>query len=450
MKKITSIKTRITLWYTTVMFVLIAFVLLLVGTLSYRLSIENIEKDVTLQVTQVSDRFGKDPGVFQSVDNGKDFKNVSIYEMNGKYITGQYIYDIANIEFSEGKPRRETVDGKEYIVYDMKKHGMPGGNHRGFWIRGVESVNSTILFGRSAFAVITVIIPLILLMTAFGGYYITKKAFLPISEIIRTANEISEQSDISKRIIINPETRQDELYSLSMTLNNMLDKIETLIMQEKQFTSDASHELRTPISVILAQGEYLLDIAKDEKEKELAENIVSKSKQVSSLISRLLFLARADQKRQKLNTEKVDIDVIFDIAIENVTELAEKKNITIIKNVSDDIIVNADELLLLSAVTNLVSNAVKYGKMGGMIEISAKKHNTSVVITVKDDGIGIEEDKLDKIWGRFYRTDDVRNDEYDSYGLGLPMVKSIVELHGGTICVKSKPGEGTEFEITLY
>ena len=449
MKKITSIKTRITIWYTSLMFVLIFVVLSLVGGLSYQLSIDSVEKNVILQVTQVTERLSKRQlDVFDLVDSNEEFKNVSIYEAGGKYIVGQYNYDVVKIPFKEGIPRRESVDGKEYIVYDTKTPTPPG-IRGGFWIRGVESVNSTMLLGRSAIIIMLVLIPVILLLTALGGYYITKRAFLPVNNIVKTANDISKQKDITKRIEILPDSKEDELHHLSVTLNKMHDKIENLIMQEKQFTSDASHELRTPISVILAQGEYLLDIAKDEKEKELAQTIVDKAKQVSKLVSRLLLLARIDQKRQKFNKEKVDLGVLVDIAIDGVKELAEQKGIILLSNVEESTIVDADEPLLLSAITNLISNAVKYGKESGYVTVFASKVDDRTEITVKDNGVGIAEEHIDKIWTRFYRVDDVRNDEYLSSGLGLSMVKSIIELHGGNISVTSSEGEGTEFRITL-
>ena len=449
MKKPTSIKTRITIWYTTLMFVLVLVVLSLVGGLSYQLSIDSVEKDVILQVTQIKERLSKrQPGAFEIVESKEEFKNVSIYEMNGKYIVGQYNYDVVNIPFEEGIPRRESIDGKDYIVYDTRTPGPPG-RHGGFWIRGVESVNSTTLLGRSAIIIMLILIPLILLLTALGGYYITKKAFNPVNNIVKTANDISAQKDISKRIEIAPDSKEDELHHLSVTLNKMLDKIENLIMQEKQFTSDASHELRTPISVILAQGEYLLDIAENEKEKELAQTIVDKSKQVSKLISRLLLIARIDQNRQNINKEKIDLNVLFDIATNNMKEMASQKSIVMLVNVEENTIVDADESLLLSAITNLVSNGIKYGKEGGYVMLSAVKLSNSTEIVVADNGIGIASENIDKIWKRFYRVDDVRNDEYGSSGLGLAMVKSIIELHDGEISVKSTLGEGTEFRIIL-
>jgi len=449
MKRITSIKTRITIWYTTLMFVLIFVVLSLVGGLSYQLSIDSVEKDVILQVAQVKENLSKrQPGVFEVVENKEEFKNVSIYGMDGKYLVGQYIYDVVNIPFEEGVPRRESIDGKEYIVYDTKTPSPPG-MRGGFWIRGVESVNSTMLLGRSAIVIMLILVPLILLLTALGGYYITKRAFSPVNNIVKTANDISHQKDISRRIEIAPDSKEDELHHLSVTLNKMLDKIENLIIQEKQFTSDASHELRTPISVILAQGEYLLDIAKDEKEKELAQTIVDKSKQISKLVSRLLILARIDQHRQKFNKEKVDLGVLVDIAVDSMKELATQKEILLFANVPEGTIVDADESLLLSAITNLISNGIKYGNECGHVSVSASKLGDRTQIVVADNGVGISEEHIDKIWTRFYRVDDVRNDEYGSSGLGLSMVKSIIELHGGEITVKSSPGHGTEFRIIL-
>ena len=449
MKKITSIKTRITIWYTTLMFVLIFVVLSLVGGLSYQLSIDSVEKDVILQVTQVTEKLSKrQRDVFELVDSKEEFKNVSIYETTGKYIVGQYIYDVVNVPFEEGVPRRENIDGKEYIVYDTKTPTPPG-MRGGFWIRGVESVNSTMLLGRSAIVIMLILIPLILLLTALGGYYITKRAFRPVNNIVKTANDISHQKDITRRIEISADSKEDELHHLSVTLNKMLDKIENLIIQEKQFTSDASHELRTPISVILAQGEYLLDIAKDEKEKELARTIVDKSKQVSKLVSRLLLLARIDQNRQKFNKEKVDLGVLVDIAVDSMKELAAQKEILLFSNVPEGTIVDADESLLLSAITNLISNGIKYGRESGHVAVSASRIGDRTEIIVADNGVGISEEHIDKIWTRFYRVDDVRNDEYVSSGLGLSMVKSIIELHNGKIVVKSAPGHGTEFRIIL-
>ena len=459
MKKNTSIKARITIWYMALMFVMISVVLASVGMLSYRLSTANMENELKLQVTQIAEkvRMRITDDAFFSVENNEEFKNVTIYRGNGQYVAGQYDYYLDDIEFKDGKLRRESVDGKEYLVYDIFKSAapknaapentVPQNQSRGFWIRGAESVAYTKTLGHSVLVSLLIIIPFILILTALGGYYITKKAFLPVNNIIYTANEIYLKNDVKKRIPVNPDAHEDELDKLSLTLNRMLDRIEGLIAQEKQFTSDASHELRTPISVILAQGEYLLDIAEDEKQRELAQDIVTKAKQAAKLISRLLTLARIDNNSLKLSKEKVDLHLIVDIVAQNMREAADKKHIELITHIDGEPMIYADESLITSAISNLVSNAIKYGKESGYVMISVSEISGNVEIAVKDNGKGIANEQLEKIWTRFYRVDDVRSDEYGSCGLGLSMVKSIVELHGGRVEVHSVLGEGSEFKI---
>lgn len=450
MKRFTSIKTRITIWYTSLMFVLIAVVLTIVGMLSYQMSMDTIKHDIKREVSMVSEQFQTTwpRDVIHSVAQTDKFKHISIHQSNGEYIDGQYLYKLADIPFVKEELRREIVDGEEYIIYDDFQTSCRG-DDRGYWIRGAESANYAEVLEDSMVFSIVIIIPIILLLTAVGGYYITKKAFMPIDNMINIANKISTQNDVTLRIEINPEDRQDELHNLSLTLNHMLDKIENLINKEKQFTSDASHELRTPVSVILAQGEYLLDIVENEKEKELAESIVIKANQISELVSRLLFLARMDQNRQKLDKVKVNLSALVDMAVDSMSDLAATKDIRLIVNIQESIHVEANETLLLSVMTNLISNGIKYGIQSGHVTISASNHEDATEIMVSDNGIGIAKEHLDNVWRRFYRIDDVRNDEYGSSGLGLAMVKSIIELHGGEISVKSEPGKGTEFRIIL-
>ncbi|MDY5626355.1 MAG: HAMP domain-containing sensor histidine kinase [Clostridia bacterium] len=459
MKKNTSIKARITIWYMALMFVMISVVLASVSILSYRLSTANMENELKLRVTQIAEkvRMRITDDAFFSVENNEEFKNVTIYRGNGQYVAGQYDYYLDDIEFKDGKLRRESVDGKEYLVYDIFKsvapknaapeNTVPQNQSQGFWIRGAESVAYPKTLGHSVLVSLLIIIPFILILTALGGYYTTKKAFLPVNNIIYTANEIYLKNDVKKRIPVNPDAHEDELHKLPLTLNRMLDRIEGLIAQEKQFTSDASHELRTPISVILAQGEYLLDIAEDEKQRELAQDIVTKAKQAAKLISRLLTLARIDNNSLKLSKEKVDLHLIVDIVAQNMREAADKKHIELITHIDGEPMIYADESLITSAISNLVSNAIKYGKESGYVMISVSEISGNVEIAVKDNGKGIANEQLEKIWTRFYRVDDVRNDEYGSCGLGLSMVKSIVELHGGRVEVHSVLGEGSEFKI---
>ena len=195
----------------------------------------------------------------------------------------------------------------------------------------------------------------------------------------------------------------------------------------------------------MAQGEYLMDIADNQKERELAKNIVDKATQMSKLISKLLLISRIDANRQKLNLQKVDISVITDIAIENVCDMSNDKNVEISVDIEEETFVYGDEILLVSVIENLISNGIKYGR--NMVKIGAENDGKYVKITVSDDGVGIPQEHINKVWGRFYRVDNVRNDEYGSNGLGLSVVKAIVELHGGTVEVRSEVDKGTEFTI---
>lgn len=221
------------------------------------------------------------------------------------------------------------------------------------------------------------------------------------------------------------------------------------MMKEKQFTSDASHELRTPLSVILAQGEYILEIAYTDKEKELVKNIVSKTNQVSKLVSKLLTLSRIDNHKQKINLEKLDVGVLMYIAKDGLQDIAGDKKINIFNNVAENTFIYADESLMITVFNNLISNAVKYGNNGGYVTLNAHKNGGQTILTITDNGVGISKENIGKIWERFYRVDDVRNDGYGSTGLGLSMTKEIVELHGGHITVSSELGKGTEFNIYL-
>ncbi len=450
MKRLSSIKSRITMWYTAVMLMLLLIFISAIIVLSYQISMDSIENDLKLQVVQISDMVKAriTESVSETVQS-KEYKNVAIYQKNGEFIVGHNNEKLSGIAFEDKSIRKETVDGQDYIVYDILKTSAVGNSDNGYWIRGVTPVDDFGLFGETTVIALLIMLPLFLLFAALGGYYITKKAFAPVADIVGTANEIYAHNNLGERIPIKANAHKDELYELSLTLNKMLEQIEEVIEQEKQFTSDASHELRTPITVILAQGEYLLDIAQDEKERELAEDIVYEAKRLSTLVSALLLLARIDKNRQKLNMEDVSLSDIVESVVYTQRELAEEKNIKIITQTDGSPTVRADEALLSSAVNNLVNNAIKYGKENGQTIITVTELDDTVQISVKDDGIGIAEDNLDKIWTRFYKVDSVRAEDSKSYGLGLSMVKSIVELHSGEIGVQSVLGEGTEFTVTL-
>ena len=274
----------------------------------------------------------------------------------------------------------------------------------------------------------------------------SKQLFKPISKITEIAQEINDGDDLTKRI--NLGNGKDEIYNLANTFDNMFDKLQKSFENEVQFTSDVSHELRTPISVIMTQSEYGKDIEMTPEEAKHTFNIIFKeSKKMSQLVSQLLTLVRIDKGHLKLNLENIDIGELLEISLETQQINANKKNINFITNIEENIFTFIDEIMILRAFNNIISNAIFYGKENGFLKISLKKENNKIFITFEDNGIGISKENLDKIWIRFFQADYSRTT--DNSGLGLPMVKGIIEAHNGNISVTSELGKGTTFSIIL-
>ena len=225
----------------------------------------------------------------------------------------------------------------------------------------------------------------------------------------------------------------------------MLDKLEHSFQKEKQFTSDASHELRTPVTVILSQCEYLLeegDLSGEERKS--VEAIQRKARNMARMISQLLFLSRADQNRQAVQKENLDLSMLTEIAVEEQQEIALSRGIQIETDIQENIYGYVDETLFIRIWMNLLGNAVTYGRENGWIKVGLSKENDRICGYVQDNGIGIRKEDLPRIWERFYRVDTSRTDQEHS-GLGLSMVKWIVQAHGGEITVESQEGRGSRF-----
>ena len=260
------------------------------------------------------------------------------------------------------------------------------------------------------------------------------------------AEKINEGNNLSQRINIGKGN--DEIHTLAETFDTMFDRLQTSFEREVQFTSDVSHELRTPISIIVSQSEHGLDhINSKEKVEKSFKVILQESKKMSQLISQLLTLSRIDRGHQKLNIEFVNISELAEVVIENQKMEADKKNIKIITEIEKDIHVEGDELMLMRLFINLISNAISYNKENGYVKIELIKTGNKLIGKIYDNGIGISKENINKIWIRFFQVDSSRTT--DSSGLGLAMVKWIVEAHNGTISVVSQLEKGTLFTFEI-
>lgn len=277
------------------------------------------------------------------------------------------------------------------------------------------------------------------------GRYISRKMLKPIRDITATADNISI-NDLEQRIKV-PEA-DDEIRRLIVTFNDMILRLDESFNKQKQFISDASHELKTPIAVIQGYINLIDRWGKSDEAilKESIDSIKSETEHMNNLVQQLLFLARADNnksnvKKQNISLNTIAADVLKDIAVldENIeTELIADREFEIY----------ADLHLIRQLMWIFCENAIKYHSNNPLeITISIGEENGSVYFSVKDNGIGIDEESLPHIFDRFFRADKSRNKAIDGNGLGLSIADWIVKIHNADIEVKSKLGEGSEFIV---
>lgn len=280
---------------------------------------------------------------------------------------------------------------------------------------------------------------------------LSKKSIQKITDetqdIIKSTNRITINNLEEERLNVNGI--QNELKDIAVTINKMLDRLEISYETQKQFVSDASHELRTPIAVI--QGYVnMLDRwgAKDaEVLAESVEAIKNESKSMHELVEKLLFLSRHDKKTLKLNKKKFNIGKMIAGMVKEIQMVAKNRNVETLD--MESVIMYGDSQTIKEAIRVLVENAIKYTEDGDTIYIGCEKQEKNCVIIIADTGIGMEQKDLDNMFQRFYRADKVRNGSISGHGLGLSIAKLIVLKHVGTIQVKSQYTRGTCFRIIL-
>lgn len=447
-----SLKIKLTILYTFFMVVVTCAALQILFSLSSREVLSSVQTKLENRVQESVDEIDFKDGEFV-IDN--DFYSVfrdiylSIYDENMYFMYGKIPFGFnESPELSDGEVRRITDGGKEWYVYDMSFR-IDASNT--VYVRGITSVTDA----EESFAVTIrfalILFPVLVLATAIIGYRITRRALMPVRKMTQTVKEIREDADLSRRIGINGNEKEgDEVRILAETFDSMLDELEKVFEREKQFTSDVSHELRTPVSVILAQcGETLAGRSLTEKDRDAVLLIRRKAEETADLLAQILFFSRADQGRQLISKEWINLGEIAEMAVEEQKLLLEAagQNINIFYDPKPDLYAEADETLFIRLIGNLLSNAVRYSCPGGRIDVLLQKTGNEIVGEVRDNGIGIRKEDLPKIWERFYRADPSRSEE--GSGLGLSMVKWIAEMHGGWVDAESVYGAGSIFRFGI-
>ena len=441
-----SIQWRVTLWFTLLMTLLAAVGLAFLFFVGGQSALAATQNRMAEMAETARSEIGLDSSgfVFDSdLEYFRDGVYLSVYDAAGLPLYGAVprLFD-NTVVFADSQLRELTDAGGRWYVYDISF----AVDESQVWVRtvaAVDEVGSTI---TQLLRLALVVLPFFVVLAAVGGFWLTHRAFLPVRRITRTAREIRQGGDLSRRIDLGPG--RDEIHTLASEFDSMFARLEASFAAEKQFASDASHELRTPTAVILTQCEDALESAASPEELHAALKAIQRQgEKMAGLLSQLLLLSRADSGRQTLRSEPVDLSGLAAAVADEQRERAADKGIAVTADIAPGLVVQGDETMLMRVLINLMENGIKYGRAGGHLALTLTAGGDTVTGKVADDGIGIAAEDLDKVWRRFWQADPAHSG--GGAGLGLSMVKWIVEAHGGRITVESVLGKGTAFTFTL-
>lgn len=442
-----SIKLRITLWYTMLMLLILLLVLGVLLTISETVIQDTAESVLASVVDLNAEEVEYDDGAIEiDYEDFGFFKNgVSslVYTNDFVLVDGHAPTNFQQeLAFQDGQMQRVTASGEQYLVYDRKVTSKKAPD---LWLRGILPMSgvSEATYSISRIALFT--LPFLVALAAVGGYGITQHAFRPVRNINETVASITEGKDLSRRVEV--DAGHDEIHTLALTFNNMLQRLEQSFETEKQFVSDVSHELRTPVAVILAQCEFTCGQRQtDEEAREAMTVVCRQASRMNRLIDHLLTVTRLEQDAFQPELEEVDLSAFTMSLCEEARQAP--MPIEVRSDIPPGIHARVDVPLYVRLVQNLVQNAFKYGNT--WVEVSLRAREGMISLRVSDDGIGIASEDQDKIWRRFYQVNPARAvEETGGMGLGLPIARQIALLHHGEITLESAPGQGSSFTFTF-
>ena len=424
---------RVTVWFSSVIVILFLIILSSLILIEDKVVNDLSQKELVEAVEEIYE----DPEKFENFNDGIYYIK---YNEQNEIIAGKFPkdFDIA-LAFSIEDINIYQVENKKFLYYDTRLEDEDD------WIRGIYPLGKVQKEIETLWNIAIALSVLFLIFVVIVGYRIIKNAFKPVKQISNTALEIKRSKDFSNRIELE-DSNDDEIHKMASTFNEMLDTVEEVFIHEKQFSSDVSHELRTPITVILAQSDYALQYSDTlEETKESLEVINRHAKRMTNLINQIMELSKLERQKE-IEKEKINLSNIVLQLLEDYKPLLESKNLNLVYNVEKDLRIQGNKIMLERVFLNILMNAVKFTKTN--IEVSLTREDKTAVLKIRDDGIGISEENKKFIWERFFQVNDSRNkEENKGSGLGLSMVKKIVDLHSATIDLESELEQGTCFTI---
>ncbi|HEY6951104.1 MAG TPA: ATP-binding protein [Bacteroidota bacterium] len=297
------------------------------------------------------------------------------------------------------------------------------------------------------FASYRLLVPLTLLISVIGGWFLAHKSLRPVDDVTRAAREITAQN-LTRRLPTHHV--DDEIGRLTEQFNDMIGRLQASFAQIQQFSADASHELRTPLTIMRGEIEVALRNGHLPKSsRELLQSTHDELVRLSSIVDSLMTLVKSDSGRLVFNFTPLPLDTMIEELFEDARLLAKSKSISVKLSHCDRVAIDGDATRLKQLFLNLIDNAIKYTPPHGRILLSLERQNGSAVVSVKDTGIGIHRKFQGKIFERFYRVERARSESVPGSGLGLSIAKWIAEAHHGSIEVRSREKKGSTFVVTL-
>lgn len=292
--------------------------------------------------------------------------------------------------------------------------------------------------------ILTVVISIVV---AFIVFFVSQLILAPLKNILETIKKISE-GQLHQRIELGGKNEYTEIAD---AINNMTEQLEQVESSRQEFVSNVSHELKTPLSSIKVLSESILlqEEMPTEMYREFLQDINSEVDRMTNIVNDLLALVKLDHREAALNIKETDVNKMIQDIMKRLYPLAEKKNIELLYESNKDMTIEADEMKLSLAVSNLIENGIKYTPDDGMVKVTIDGDHQNVFITVQDTGIGLSEEEQGKVFKRFYRVDKTRDRETGGTGLGLAITHSTVMLHNGSIKIVSSEGNGATFIVRL-
>jgi two-component system, OmpR family, sensor kinase len=305
--------------------------------------------------------------------------------------------------------------------------------------------------GGEVIAAMILLIPLVALASVAGAGVVGRVALAPVEQVIDEVEAITDGRSLHRRVHVD-ESVGDEFTRLSGTLNAMIARLETSFAALRRFTADASHELKTPLTVLRADVERAMATTGQPAEQLVAlEEALAETTRMADLVNGLLTLARADEGRLDLYREPVDLAALAQDVYETAQLLGEPARVTVVLDPLPALSVPGDRERLRQLFLNLITNAIKYTPAEGTVTLSLAQDAALARFTVRDTGMGIAAADLPHVFERFWRADRVRTrgGERGGFGLGLPISQYIAQAHGGALSVQSRLGRGSAFTVTL-